>query len=557
MLYFFVFFCFQNLKPETMKKIVLLFITCLLNGNFLLSQVAINSDGGVPDNSAMLDVKSSEMGFLFPRLSSDARNAIPSPETGLLIYNTSSNLFNYYNGSQWCQVESSVSSTTTGSYRPGGGISIGGNPGIPPDSSAIVDINNPSRGVLIPRTAPGSVTTPVTGLIIYNNTTDLINYYEGDVWMELCATPTGTPGAAGTQDASGFTINTTGAPVDPSAILDVSSTDRGVLIPRLTEVQRDAILPAVGLTLYNLNSNAIEFYNGSGWYRMNVNFVATPAPGNHVPASTQITWKWHPVTGADGYKWNNVNDVETAIDVETDTSYTETGLSCESAYTCYVWAYNSCDLSDPLTMNQTTLTCCFGAMTDTRDGQAYDIVLIGNQCWMAESLNYGLMISHDVAMDNDGTSEKYCFDNDELNCQEWGALYQWDEAMQYTTTESTQGICPPSWHIPSEADWDTLDDFLGGYNISGGKMKESGYIHWVSPNTGASNSSGFTGIASGFIDISASNPSQGLYTHNYYWSSTEVYGTSARRRALFYFNAKSNPYYDLKWIGFSIRCVKD
>jgi uncharacterized protein (TIGR02145 family) len=208
-------------------------------------------------------------------------------------------------------------------------------------------------------------------------------------------------------------------------------------------------------------------------------------------------------------------------------------------------------------MNETTLSCCGQPLLDQRDGKTYNTVQIGTQCWMAESLNYGTMIPHNTAMTNNGVSEKYCFDNDVLNCQEWGALYQWDEAMGYTVTESTQGICPASWHIPSEAEWVILDNFLGGYYSSGGPMKEAGLTHWASPNTGGTNSSGFTGIASGFIEISASYPSQALYTHNYLWSSTEVYGTYARRRLLLYFDARSNPYYDLKWIGFSVRCVKD
>lgn len=559
LIYFFNFRIFHppNQKPGIMKKSSFFIVMLLLNSGLLFSQVAVNTDGSLPDNAAMLDVKSSDLGILFPRLSDDARNAIPSPVTGLLLYNISSNLLNYFNGSEWFQLESSVSSTATGSYRPGGGVAVNEIPGTPPDSSAILDVDNPSRGVLIPRTTQGSVSAPVTGLIIYNSVTNLINYYDGSEWLELCATSTGTSGATGTQTAVGLTISTSGSEINPSAILEVSSTDRGILIPRLTESQRDALFPVIGLTLYNLNSNAIEYYNGSAWYELNVNFVATPAPGAHLTLVTQITWKWHPVSGAGGYKWNTVNDFGTALDMETDTSYTETGLICNTTFTRYVWSYSSCASSDPLILNESTLWCCGGPITDARDGQAYYTTQIGTQCWMAESLNYGSMTAHNVAMTNNGVNEKYCYDNDELNCQEYGALYQWDEAMQYTTTESAQGICPASWHIPSEAEWDTLDDFLGGYNSSGGPMKETGTVHWVSPNTGATNSSGFTGRGAGIIDITATNPSTGLRTHNYIWSSTQDGTAYARRRLLLYFNAKSNPYFDLKWIGFSIRCVKD
>jgi uncharacterized protein (TIGR02145 family) len=200
---------------------------------------------------------------------------------------------------------------------------------------------------------------------------------------------------------------------------------------------------------------------------------------------------------------------------------------------------------------------CGGLLVDTRDGQTYNTVQIGTQCWMAESLNIGLITSNASQMNNNGVIEKYCYDNDVLLCQEWGATYQWDEAMQYTITESTQGICPAFWHFPSETEWDVLDDFLGGYNSAGGPMKEAGNNHWIDPNTGATNSSGFTGIASGYSSYQSSTHSQCLWTHNYIWSSTQVDAVYARRRALLYFNAKSNPYFDLKWIGMSVRCVKD
>jgi uncharacterized protein (TIGR02145 family) len=271
----------------------------------------------------------------------------------------------------------------------------------------------------------------------------------------------------------GMAVKSDGSDPDPSAMLDVSAPDKGMLIPRMTGSQRDAVFPATGLVFYNTSSGAIEYFNGTGWYRMNVNFT------------------------------------------------------------------------------------CGNPLEDARDGQTYNTVQIGTQCWMAESLNYGLMTANNTQMANNGVAEKWCFDNEETKCQEWGALYQWDEAMQYTSVESTQGMCPALWHIPSEAEWDTLEEFLGRYYIAGGKMKEAGFTHWVSPNTGATNSSGFTAIASGVNDYKNATPGSGLYTHHYIWASTESDAEYARRRGIFYFSARSYPYFDLKWLGFSVRCVKD
>ena len=64
-------------------------------------------------------------------------------------------------------------------------------------------------------------------------------------------------------------------------------------------------------------------------------------------------------------------------------------------------------------------------------------------------------------MTNNGIIEKYCYDNDPVNCATYGGLYQWDEMMQYTTQQGTQGICPAGWHLPTDAEWTILTDFLG------------------------------------------------------------------------------------------------
>jgi uncharacterized protein (TIGR02145 family) len=438
-----------------------------------MAQISINSDGSAPDASAMLDVKSNSHGVLIPRIPASGRDLIPSPATGLLIYNTTSNLFNFFNGSHWCQVEASFVSDVTGVPGSAGGVSISAIPDGLPDISAMLDISDSTRGILIPRTIPASIAGPVPGMIIYNTLTSQVNYYRGGSWSEISAVSTGQPGAPGSQPAMGMAVKSDGSDPDPSAMLDVSAPDRGMLIPRMTSSQRDAIFPATGLVIYSTSSNAIEYFNGTGWYRMNVNFT------------------------------------------------------------------------------------CGNPLEDARDGQTYNTVQIGTQCWMAESLNYGLLTANNTQMANNGVAEKWCFDNEETKCQEWGALYQWDEAMQYTTVESTQGMCPALWHIPSEAEWDTLEEFLGRYYIAGGKMKEAGFTHWVFPNTGATNSSGFTAIAAGVNDYTNAIPGSGLYTHHYIWASTEAGAAYARRRGLFYFSERSYPYYDHKWLGFSVRCVKD
>jgi uncharacterized protein (TIGR02145 family) len=539
------------------KSGLILIIAFLVNSQLINGQVAVTTDGTLPDNSAMLDVKSSSTGLLLPRLSTEQRNLVPTPAAGLIIYNTSSDHINYYSGTKWCQVEITSTTNSTGALKPGGGISVSGGSGNEPEGSAMLDISDNSRGVLIPRTIPGAITAPATGLIIFNTAAKQINYFDGTAWKEVCASSTGISGATGTQEAKGMAVNTSSSMVNQSAILDVAATNKGILIPRLSETQRDNLDPAEGLMIYNLTMNVIEFYNGTGWFKMNLSdYIDAPVEAIHEPLMTQVTWKWHQADSADGYRWNTVNDFYTAIDKGADTTHTETGLTCLGNFTRYVWAYSTCGSSTPITLDTSTLWCCGAPIPDPRDGQVYNTVQIGTQCWLAQNLNYGTMIAASSPMANDGMVEKYCYENAESRCLEYGALYQWDEAMQYVYVESTQGICPSGWHIPSEAEWVILENFLGSKNVAGGKMKETGYVHWVSPNTGATNSSGFTARAGGYNAYTDATPWSNLRTHNYIWASTPRDATTARRRGLFYFSAQSYPYFDLKSLGFSVRCLK-
>ena len=100
-------------------------------------------------------------------------------------------------------------------------------------------------------------------------------------------------------------------------------------------------------------------------------------------------------------------------------------------------------------------------MIDERDDQQYNTVLIDEHCWLAENLNYGTRIDGINDQINNSVAEKYCYDDLESNCDIMGALYQWNELMDYSTVEGSQGICPDGWHIPSDGEWIQLEIFLG------------------------------------------------------------------------------------------------
>ncbi|MCG8700012.1 MAG: hypothetical protein MI922_18295, partial [Bacteroidales bacterium] len=132
------------------------------------------------------------------------------------------------------------------------------------------------------------------------------------------------------------------------------------------------------------------------------------------------------------------------------------------------------------------------SIVDIRDGREYNIVNIGNQWWMQENLNYGTEIHVTKQQTNNGIVEKY-FQLDQKDTI-YGAFYKWGELMNYNnpdtkTIGTTQGICPVGWHIPTEQEFLTLIDLMGGEDIAGGKLKMASGNYWESPNVGATNES--------------------------------------------------------------------
>ncbi len=133
------------------------------------------------------------------------------------------------------------------------------------------------------------------------------------------------------------------------------------------------------------------------------------------------------------------------------------------------------------------------------DGNIYHTITIGTQVWMVENLKATHFRNGD-AMPNitDNTTWEtaniaaYCdYNNDAANGAVYGHLYN------YIAAHDIRNICPKGWRLPNSTDWQTLSAYLGGDNVTGGKMKEAGTTHWTAPNTNASNSSGFTGLPAG------------------------------------------------------------
>src|SRR5664280_2936541 len=132
---------------------------------------------------------------------------------------------------------------------------------------------------------------------------------------------------------------------------------------------------------------------------------------------------------------------------------------------------------------------CPGTPTVDYGGKTYNTVQIGTQCWLKENLDVGTMIHGIDTAKNNGIIEKYCFNDDPATCTAYGGLYQWNEAMQYVTTEGTKGICPSGWHIPTNAEFQTL-----GTTVS----NDGNALKAVGQGGTSTNTSGFSALLAGY-----------------------------------------------------------
>jgi uncharacterized protein (TIGR02145 family) len=191
------------------------------------------------------------------------------------------------------------------------------------------------------------------------------------------------------------------------------------------------------------------------------------------------------------------------------------------------------------------------------DNNSYPVVEIGNQIWMAKNLttthyNNGDLIPSDIADSvwiklKTGACAAYL--NDPKHIPNYGRLYNWFAA------DDNRGICPSGWHVASNAEWDTLLNYLGGPQNAGGKLKATGTEFWKEPNFGADNSSGFSALPS-----SGRNNDGVAYNDGhdcYYWMADEKDSTYAYNRYISYNRILVTKVFHTKKDGFAVRCIKD
>jgi uncharacterized protein (TIGR02145 family) len=246
----------------------------------------------------------------------------------------------------------------------------------------------------------------------------------------------------------------------------------------------------------------------------------------------------------------------------TDTgSYTSvlTGLKAKTKYYVRAYATNSVGTAygSVLSFNTSDYYITGNGVTDI-DGNKYTSIILGSQEWTVENLKVTRYQNGDTIPYISDNTEWFSiingaccdYENDSANTITYGKLYN------FFAVNDPRFICPTGWHVPIDAEWSILSNYLGGQNVAGGKLKESGTSHWMSPNMWATNVSGFTALPGG-IRSSINGIFNYLGEEGDWWTSTEDDESNAWEwYLLFNDSTATNHYYD-KNLGLSVRCIKN
>jgi uncharacterized protein (TIGR02145 family) len=511
----------------------------------------------------------------FPDLTSEERDTMTNIQEGACFYNTTTKRLNFYNGDNWFEL--------SGTCEPQPTLANAGPDQTDVCSTTTLEGNTPIIGTgiwTIVSGTGGNVAEP-------NNPTSQFSGIEGQSyelnWRISNACGSFEDNVTITMGLPPFLANAGPDQLNTTSPVTLAGSDPG------TSTGLWSIISGQNGILNEASNPSSQFYGEEGetyflsWTLtsacgsnsdeviISLSCLTSPTESDAGPdqlnvqaVSTNLQGNL-PIVGTGS--WTIINGTGGNIVEPSSPTSTFTGLEGNS-YTLR-WTISTLHCDSTYDEVEISFWVCAQSLTDYRDSNNYPTVLIGTHCWMAKNINIGTRIEGNTNMLNNSTLEKYCSSNLESNCDVYGGLYQWSEMMQYVTTPGTQGICTPGWHIPTDAEWKTLEgsvdsqygigdqiwDLTGDRGLdAGGKLKETGTVHWVFPNTGASNSSGFTAFGGGARNTDGSYP--GFQIYGRYWTSTEN-GTLAFRHFLTTGRADIARDEANKLFGLSVRCVKD
>jgi uncharacterized protein (TIGR02145 family) len=361
-----------------------------------------------------------------------------------------------------------------------------------------------------------------------------------------------------------------------SAQLEVNSNARGFLPPRLTNVQRNGITsPVAGLMIWNSDCKEAQIFNGTIWTNMIGDtacatylpkIVTTTTPSN---ISVTTATSGGSIGGDGGFAivsrgivWDTLHNPSILLATKTTNgtgignfASNVTNLLSNKLYYLKAYATNSAGTTYGNELSFTTL--------QQQAPIVFDTVRICNQTWTQRNLDVVTYRNGDTIPEvTDGaawanlTTGAWCYP---VNSPQLGAIY--GKLYNWYALNDPRGLAPTGWHVSTDAEWSTLENCLGV--AAGGALKEMGYEHWLSPNTGAMNTSGFTGLPGGLrYQFGPCVGCQGEWdspqARGYFWTSTPTSsGSGIIARQLSYTSYYIFPYSLYYAQGASVRCVKD
>ena len=441
------------------------------------AQVSISPDNTGPDPSAMLDVKSSDLGVLIPRMTHAQLAAIQDPAEGLMVFCT-----DFGSGSLTIFIDGEWKAFSINCMSP---------------------------------PAPGAAAHLATRTQITWNWNP-VPYSTGYRWSADNNYTTATVmGTVTTMTESGFmggVSYTRYVWADNACGGSVSTALVQATEPPIVATVETSPVTSVGLTTAESGGNVTD-------------------DGAAPVTERGVCWGTSPNPVSTGSHTSDGTGSGTFVS-------NLTGLSEGTLYYVRAYATNSAGTGYG---NEISLTTSISDI----DGNIYTTVQIGSQIWMAQDLkttklNDGTLITNGFSYS--GPSYLW-YNNDIANKEPYGALYN-------ILAVNSNRLAPSGWHVASDAEWEAMIAYLGGAAVAGGKMKEAGTEHWQSPNTGATNESGFTALPGGFYQ---SGVFRYFGTWAHWWTTPNGRYAVASHES----TTTGVPGFPGNYYAFSVRCIKD